>query len=155
MQDLARGLYESSYINFTSALSRPLLEEFAALVAKDGSAGSVEQVYDQYLDYIVLEPSLFSLLPASASSTSAAATAAPPAPKPNGSTPSDRTTYERLNDPKMGEREIEEETDRISRGLFSTLATMGEQTLVVRRPADLLVRADSLCAGPSLQVHCQ
>lgn len=42
--DLAKNLYSSSYINFTSALSRNLLEEFAETVARDGSVEGVEQV---------------------------------------------------------------------------------------------------------------
>lgn len=42
--DLQKGLYASSYINFTSALSRPLLEEFAETVAKDGTVEGVQQV---------------------------------------------------------------------------------------------------------------
>lgn len=42
--DLQKGLYASSYINFTSALSRPLLEVFADTVAKDGTVEGVQQV---------------------------------------------------------------------------------------------------------------
>ena len=43
-QDLKKGLYSSTYVNFTSALSRTLLEEFAETVAKDGTVEGVEQV---------------------------------------------------------------------------------------------------------------
>ena len=42
-QDLQKGLYASTYVNFTSALSRGLLEEFAETVAKDGTVEGVEQ----------------------------------------------------------------------------------------------------------------
>jgi hypothetical protein len=63
-EDLGRGLYESTYLNFTSPLPRNLLEEFASLVAANGTVELVEQVFDQYLDFIVLEPSLFSISPA-------------------------------------------------------------------------------------------
>lgn len=42
--DLRKGLYASTYVNFTSALSRSLLEEFAETVAKDGTVEGVEQV---------------------------------------------------------------------------------------------------------------
>lgn len=38
----------------------------------------------------------------------------------------EKTTYEKLNDPKADETSIEEVTDRIARGLFSVLVTMGE-----------------------------
>lgn len=122
-EDLVKSLYETTYINFTSTLPRPLLEEFAARVARDGTSGSVSQVYDQYLDYIVLEPSLFSLLPGQDKQARVSA---------NGVTEreSPMTTYERLNHPKSGQHEIEEETDRIATGLFSTLATLGEQSFL-------------------------
>lgn len=86
------------------------------------------QVYDQHLDFIVLEPSLFSLsssahLPiASSSSTKAIPTASPSA----GS--SERSTYELLNDPKAGEQDIEEVVERVAKGLFSVIATMGAST---------------------------
>lgn len=42
--DLRKGLYASTYINFTSALPKHLLEEFAETVAKDGTVEGVEQV---------------------------------------------------------------------------------------------------------------
>ncbi|KAN0063034.1 Vesicle trafficking between the ER and Golgi [Thecaphora frezii] len=130
--DLKRGLYEAYYLNFTSVLPRPLLEEFASYVARDGTGHLVQQVYDQYLDYIVLEPSLFELLP--------------PELNPGPTAASDRTittTYERLNDPRNGQAEIEAETDRIAKGLFSMLATLGTLP-IIRSPkgnaAELVAR---------------
>ncbi|KAM0749635.1 putative SLY1 protein [Meredithblackwellia eburnea MCA 4105] len=130
-QDLQKSLYASTYVNFTSALSRPLLEEFAELVAKDGTEDGVEQVYDQHLDFLVLSPSLFSLSPSlstptfSSSSVAAGVTDVTPTP---GS--SERSTYERLNDPRATESDIEEVTDRVARGLFSVLVTMGQLPLI-------------------------
>lgn len=117
--DLQKGLYASSYINFTSALSRPLMEEFAETVARDGSVEGVEQVFDQHLDFLVLSPTLFSLSPSlvTPSSTPAASSSTEPVVE--------KSTYEKLNDPRAGETEIEEVTDRIARGLFSVLVTMG------------------------------
>ncbi|BGP37496.1 Vesicle trafficking between the ER and Golgi [Rhodotorula kratochvilovae] len=129
--DLRKGLYASTYINFTSALSRALLEEFAEQVAKDGTVEGVEQVYDQHLDYLVLAPSLFSLAPSlstaspSASSSSSTALAS--------TTPDARTTYEKLNDPRAAESDIEDITDRVARGLFSVVVTMG-QLPIIRAP---------------------
>ena len=43
-EDLRKGLYKSFYLNFSEALPRSLLEELAAVVAKDGTNGFVEQV---------------------------------------------------------------------------------------------------------------
>ena len=42
-------------------MSRPLLEDFAAQIASTNVAESIAQVYDQYLNFIVAEPDLFSL----------------------------------------------------------------------------------------------
>lgn len=138
-QDMKRMLYESFYVNFTSTVPKAVMEEFANLVAADGTGQLVQQVYDQYLNFIVLEPNLFELLPDTASPSTSAAT--------NGATASasssSLTTYERLNDPKSGQKEVEDETDRIAAGLFSTLATMGALP-IIRSPrgnaAELVAR---------------
>ncbi|CAD6931330.1 unnamed protein product [Tilletia caries] len=144
-EDLNKGLYDAAYINFTSQLPRSMLEEFAAMVARDGTSESVKQVYDQYLDYVVLEPSLFSLLPTSSK--------APQDPKSktiaaNGASGEVNisalgSTYERLNHPASAETEIEVETEEIAKGLFSALATLG-QLPIIRAPrgnaAELVAR---------------
>lgn len=44
-----------------------------------------------------------------------------------------KSTYEKLNHPSAGEAEIEEVTDRVARGLFSVLVTMG-QLPIIRAP---------------------
>ncbi|KPV77123.1 uncharacterized protein RHOBADRAFT_25016 [Rhodotorula graminis WP1] len=133
--DLRKGLYASTYVNFTSALGRNLLEEFAETVARDGTVEGVEQVYDQHLDYLVLAPSLFSLAPSlstplpSSSSSSSSSTAV----VPSASAADARTTYEKLNDPRAAEADIEDITDRVARGLFSVVVTMG-QLPIIRAP---------------------
>ena len=43
-QDLETGLYESYHLNFVEPLPRSLLEELAAVVARDGTGELVEQV---------------------------------------------------------------------------------------------------------------
>jgi hypothetical protein len=43
-EDLRKGLYESFHLNFSEPLPRSLLEELAAVVAKDGTNEFVEQV---------------------------------------------------------------------------------------------------------------
>ena len=140
-QDMKRMLYESFYVNFTSSLPKSVMQEFANLVASDGTAQLVQQVYDQYLNFIVLEPNLFELLPdASSLFTSASANGATSSTASNS--PS-LTTYERLNDPKSGQKDVEDATDRIAAGLFSTLATMGALP-IIRSPrgnaAELVAR---------------
>lgn len=126
-KDVGTGLYESTYINFTSALSRALLEELAQAIARTGGGAQVRQVYDQFLDYIVLQPSLFQLLPQ--------ARAAPNARVP--------TTYERLHGVGADQALVEAETDRIAGGLLAALATMGTVP-IIRAPrgsaAELVAR---------------
>ncbi|TQS31920.1 hypothetical protein Golomagni_07781, partial [Golovinomyces magnicellulatus] len=136
-QDMKRMLYENFYVNFTSTVPKPVMEEFANLVATDGTGQLVQQVYDQYLNFIVLEPNLFELLPDASPAPSAAAANGASAPT------STVSTYERLNDPKSGQKDVEDATDRIAAGLFSTLATMGALP-IIRSPrgnaAELVAR---------------
>lgn len=61
IDDLANDKYDEFYINFTSNIDRELLEEFAKKVSLIRKSYKIKQVYDQYLNYIVTEPNLFSL----------------------------------------------------------------------------------------------
>ncbi|SSD62127.1 probable Protein SLY1 [Saccharomycodes ludwigii] len=61
IQDLSNDMYSFFYINFTSSISRDLLEYFAKEVAFKGKCDKIKQIFDQYLDFIVTEPELFSL----------------------------------------------------------------------------------------------
>lgn len=115
-EDLSQSLYESTHISFTSPLPRAILEEFAALVARDGTSDLVAQVLDQYLDFLVPSPSLFSLLPPKAKTVGQA--------EPGTAAPSGNS-YALLNSPKATEEDIEGEVDRIANGLFSVIVTLG------------------------------
>ena len=126
-KDISNGLYESYYINFTSMVPRPVLEQLAQTVARTNGGAQIRQVYDQYLDYIVLQPRLFQLLPKMHTSGSA-------------NVP---TTYEQLHNPQHGQEHVEAETDRIAAGLLSVFATMGTLP-IIRAPrgsaAELVAR---------------
>ena len=98
--DLAKGLYADAYINFLSSISRPLMEDFASQIAETGTAESVSQMYDQYLNFIVSEPDLFSL-------------------------GMGKDTYWALNSPKATDEEIDVLVDQTVSGLFSVVVTMG------------------------------
>ncbi|KAH0556140.1 hypothetical protein GP486_005926, partial [Trichoglossum hirsutum] len=98
--DLSRNLYSPAYINFLSSIPRPLLEDFAASTAAAGVAEHVARVYDQYLNFVVGEPDLFSLAMG------------------NG-------TYWALNSAVTKDEELDAVVDRVVSGLFSVVVTLG------------------------------
>lgn len=71
---------------------------------------------------MVLSPSLFSLAPSLATPTSTGTLTT----GGTGEVVVEKSTYEKLNDPRATEEDIEEVTDRVVRGLFSVLVTLGE-----------------------------
>jgi hypothetical protein len=99
-QDLQKGLYSPAYVNFLSSIPRPLLEDFATQTAEAGTAESIHQIYDQYLNFIVSEPNLFSL-------------------------GMGKETYWKMNSAQTSDEEIDHNVDRIVSGLFSVTVTMG------------------------------
>ncbi|KAL4995666.1 Sec1-like protein [Aspergillus recurvatus] len=98
--DLQRGLYSPAYVNFLSSIPRPLLEDFASQIATTGTAEHIAQVYDQYLNFIVAEPDLFSL-------------------------GLGNDAYWRINSAKTSDADLDGIVDRIVSGLFSVSVTMG------------------------------
>jgi len=98
-KDLSNQLYESAYVNFLSSLPRPILEDFAALAAQNNTSSQIAQVYDQYLNFVVSEPDLFSLHL--------------------------DNVYYLLNSGKTSDAASDEVVDKIVGGLFSVVVTMG------------------------------
>lgn len=99
--DLQKGVYSPAYINFLSSIPRPLLEDFASQTATAGTAEHIAQLFDQYLNFIVAEPDLFSL------------------------GMQKEHTYWALNSAKTKDEELDHVVDRIVSGLFSVAVTMG------------------------------
>ncbi|KAL6702292.1 Sec1-like protein [Trichoderma pleuroticola] len=100
-EDLQKGLYSPAYVNFLSSLPRVLLEEFATQTAEAGTSDKIAQLFDQYLNFIVAEPDLFSL------------------------GMQNEHTYWALNSAKTSDAELDAVVDRIVSGLFSVVVTMG------------------------------
>jgi len=98
--DLAAGLYSPAHINFLSTIARPLLEDFSNTVVAADTHEHISQVFDQYLNFIVAEPDLFSL------------------------GMQKEHTYWALNSAKTKDEELDHVVDRIVSGLFSVIATM-------------------------------
>jgi hypothetical protein len=100
--DLSKGLYSPAYINFLSSLPRVLLEDFAAQTATAGTSEHIAQLFDQYLNFVVTEPDLFSL------------------------GMHKEHTYWALNSATTSDAELDRVVDRIVSGLFSVVVTMGK-----------------------------
>ncbi|KAG9239629.1 Sec1-like protein [Amylocarpus encephaloides] len=104
--DLSRGLYSPAYINFLSSIPRPLLEEFARQTAEAGTSETISQFYDQYLNFIVGEPDLFSLGLRT------------------------ENAYSVLNSGRTTDEQLDSLVDRIVSGLFSVMATMAVMPII-------------------------
>ena len=103
--DLSRGLYSPAYINFLSSVPRPVLEDFATHIASAGVSENITQVYDQYLNFVVSEPDLFSL-------------------------GMGQETYWAMNSAQVNDEDMDSSVDRVVSGLFSVVVTMGISTPV-------------------------
>jgi sec1 family domain-containing protein 1 len=106
--DLSRGLYSPAYINFLTSVPRPLLEDFAAQVATSGIAEHISQVFDQYLNFVVSEPDLFSLAMGD-------------------------DVYWTMNSATIEDEALDKCVDRIVSGLFSVVVTTGRRWTVSER----------------------
>ncbi|CAN3373535.1 hypothetical protein DIURU_001477 [Diutina rugosa] len=104
VDDLQNDKYDAFYINFTSSLPRDLLEEFAKKVSLCGKASKIKSVWDQYIDFIVTEPNLFSL--------------------------DMKGMFYKFSSSKTTEEEIATWTDRIASGLVAIVNTMGSIPII-------------------------
>lgn len=91
-------------MNFLSSVPRPLLEDFASQIASTGTAEHIAQVFDQYLNFIVAEPDLFSL-------------------------GLGNDAYWKINSPQTSDEDLDAIVDKIVSGLFSVSVTMGMYNL--------------------------
>ena len=57
----SQNLYSAVHLNFISKLERKLMVQLARDVIASSSAQVIAKVYDQYLDFVSLEPVLFTL----------------------------------------------------------------------------------------------
>lgn len=110
--DLAKGLYSPAYINFLSSIPRPLLEDLAAQIAVTNTAEHIAQVYDQYLNFIVAEPDLFSL-------------------------GMGKEVYYTFSSGKVEDSIVEGAVDRIVSGLFSVAVTLSSVPIIRCQPSEL------------------
>lgn len=100
-RDLQTGLYETAYINCLGSIQRPILEQFAADTAAAGTSERIAQLFDQYSNFVLTEPDLFSL------------------------GMGERRSYRTFNSAKTKDEELDQVVDKIVSGLFSVVVTMG------------------------------
>lgn len=103
--DLSKGLYSTAYVNFISSVPRTILEEFAAQIVSTNTSENIAQVYDQYLNFVVAEPDLFSL-------------------------GMGKESYWTFNSAKIDEAVQDAAIDKIVSGLFSVSVTMGAVPII-------------------------
>ncbi|TDH73646.1 hypothetical protein CCR75_004255 [Bremia lactucae] len=108
VSDCSKELYSSVHLNFAYPLNREMLDFLAHASVNAGCTSMISKVYDQFTNFVSLEPSLFSLnLPAS---------------------------YQAYNDPNVADVQIEQSMNAIATGLLSMLVTMGSVP-VIRSPS--------------------
>ena len=125
--DLARGLYTPAYVNFLSSVPRPLLEDFAAQIASQNLSEHIAQVYDQYLNFIVAEPDLFSL-------------------------GMGKEAYWTLNSAKPSDEDLDMAIDKIVSGIFAVCVTMGSVP-IIRCPPGTAAQAIAAKLDRKLRDH--
>jgi hypothetical protein len=54
-------LYDSFYLNFASSLPKDLMEKLAYKTLESDSSALITKVFDQYCNFVSLEPKIFSL----------------------------------------------------------------------------------------------
>ncbi|XP_063902680.1 sec1 family domain-containing protein 1-like [Zophobas morio] len=106
--DCKEQLYKSYYINFISAVPRPLLDTLATFTVENQCVHLISKVYDQYLNFVALEKDLFQLRYRN----------------------KDLISYKLLNSPKTTEADIQKAVSEIVSSLFSVLVTLGTVPLI-------------------------
>jgi hypothetical protein len=123
-EDCRYHLYDSLYINFSSSISRPLLEEFASSTVQSESSQLVSKVFDQYLNFLSLEKDLFCF-----------------------NSPS---SYIAFNDPSLSDAQAEANVDSVVESLMSVLVTLGVVP-IIRAPKNSA--AEQIARGLDARLH--
>ena len=107
-QDMSNQLYGGYYYNFISPVTRSKLEDLAGSALQSGSDHLIQKVYDQYTNFICLEPEMFCLKQAD-----------------------DKTVrYYDLNKGSVKDSEMETMLNSITESLFSLCVTLGTVPII-------------------------
>jgi len=107
-EDAQKGLYDSLYLNFSSKITKQLLQNLASLAVNGNAVARISQVYDQYVNFVSLEPRLFSL--------------------------GLKNTYLELNDPHSKDNAIEKVIEQVVEGIYCTLVTSSVVPIICSPP---------------------
>ena len=111
-QDMNSQLYGAYYYNFISPINRDKLEDLATAALQSGSDHLIQRIYDQYTNFICLEPDMFCLKQTRDSDIS----------------------YYSLNRGRVQDTEMENMLTTITESLFSLCVTLGTVP-IIRCPA--------------------
>ena len=106
-RDLESGLYGKYYFNFISPISRQKLEDLASCSLQTNTVAQIEKVFDQFVHFISLEQSMFTLRH-----------------QTNYSAPNNLSFYS-MSRSEMTDTEMESIMDDIVDGLFAVCVTLG------------------------------
>jgi hypothetical protein len=116
-EDCAKQLYRTTYLHFISRVERSVMEKLAQELVATNSVSMISKIYDQYLDVIALEPSLFSL--------------------------NIKDSFSLYNNPALNEQQIRSFMNRVAMGLLSTVRVTGSLPIIRAPPggaAEMLSR---------------
>jgi hypothetical protein len=120
-EDCSKQLYRSSYLHFVTRIERPIMEMFANALIATNSVSQITKIYDEYLDTICLEPTLFTL--------------------------NMKDSFRAFNDPSSSEIQIRAFMNHVAMGILSMIRIMGVIP-IIRAPtggaAEMLAR--DVCA---------
>ncbi|GBG30907.1 Sec1 family domain-containing protein 1 [Hondaea fermentalgiana] len=117
VQDCEKQLYDAAYLNFSSPISKSLMDLLARRLVEINAVGRVAKVYDQYLGFVSLEPHLFSL--------------------------NLRDSFVKYNSPALPDTAIEESMRSMATGALSLVATLGAVPIIrcpPGGPAEMVAR---------------
>mmetsp|Transcript_12353 Transcript_12353/g.24011 ORF Transcript_12353/g.24011 Transcript_12353/m.24011 type:complete len:665 (-) Transcript_12353:50-2044(-) len=120
VQDCEKQLYDAAYLNFSSPISKPMMDLLARRLVEINAVSRVAKVYDQFLGFVSLESCLFSL--------------------------NLQDSFARYNSPALPDTAIEECMRSVATGAMSLVATLGTVPIIrcpPGGPAEMVAR--SIC----------
>jgi len=103
-------LYDNYHLNFASSLPRSLLEELARSALECEAVSQVTKIFDQYLNFIALEDTLFQL--------------------------NHEQSYVEFHDPSISDSKAEDNVRKTVDALFAVIVTLGVIPIIRCPPGD-------------------